>query len=252
MSFRSTVVALGLALAAGPALAAATPGFITAAVGDAGRPAADKRQDANRKPAELIAFTQIRPGQKVAELLPGGGYFTRIFSKTVGPEGKVYVIGPPGATVTVEGVLSNPAYANVRAVTTFPAGLNLPEPVDVVWTSLNYHDLKNPPRGGGAPIDIAAFNKAVYDALKPGGYYVVIDHSAQPGDATASSTKHRIDQLTVVNEVAGAGFIKQAELQALRRPADPRTAPVFSLNGQSDQFVMVFRKPDLSLGGAIR
>ena len=81
---------------------------------------------------------------------------------------------------------------------------------------------------------------------------MVIDHAANRGDANASADKHRIDPLTVVQEITAAGFILQAETQALRRPEDPRTAPVFALNGFSDQFAMLFRKPDLSLGGAIR
>jgi predicted methyltransferase len=240
------------ALAASHTWAAETPAYIVSAVSDAGRPAADRARDAERKPAELLAFFQIKPGQKLAELLPGGGYFTRIFSKAVGPVGKVYVLGPPGAAANVPGVTGARDYANVTAIAPSALSLNLPERVDLVWTSLNYHDLKNPPRAGGAPVDIAAFNKAIYQALKPGGYYVIIDHSANRGDARASSEKHRIDQLTVVEDIAAAGFILQAETQALRRPEDDRTAPVFALNGATDQFAMLFRKPDLSLGGAIR
>lgn len=242
-----------VSLATIEAVAAEARGHITSAVTDPGRPAADRARDADRKPGEMLAFFQVKPGQKVAELLPGGGYFTRVLSKAVGPNGKVYVIGRPGgAAVAVEGVLGAPGYANVSAVAASAASLNLPEPVDVVWTALNYHDLKNAPRNGGAPVDMTAFNKAVYRALKPGGYYVVIDHSANAGDANASSEKHRIDQLTVVNEIAAAGFLKQAETQTLRRSDDPRTAGSGSMNGKSDQFAMLFRKPDLSLGGAIK
>jgi predicted methyltransferase len=249
---RRVLLAGALALATSHAWAAGTPAYITSAVSDAGRPAADKARDPLRKPAELLAFFQIKPGQKLAELLPGNGYFTRIFSKAVGAGGKVYVLGPPGAAPTVTGVTGAAAYANVAAIAPSATSLNLPEPVDLVWTSLNYHDLKNPPSAGGAPVDIAAFNKAIYQALKPGGYYVVIDHAANTGDLRASADKHRIDQLTVVREIAAAGFILQAETQALRHPEDPRTAPVFALNGATDQFAMLFRKPDLSLGGAIR
>jgi predicted methyltransferase len=240
------------ALAASHAWAADTPAYIRSAVSDAGRPAADKARDTLRKPAELLAFFQIKPGRKLAELLPGTGYFTRIFSKAVGTNGKVYVLGPPGAAPTVTGVTGAGSYANVAAIAPSATSLNLPERVDMVWTSLNYHDLKNPPPVGRASVDIAAFNKAIYQALKPGGYYVVIDHAANKGDAGASADKHRIDQLTVVQEIAAAGFILQAETQALRHPEDPRTAPVFALDGATDQFAMLFRKPDLSMGGAIR
>lgn len=249
---RTLLLAGAVALTASQSWAAGPPAYVMSAVGDVGRPAVDKARDPLRKPAELLAFFQIKPGQKLAELLPGNGYFTRIFSKAVGPNGKVYVLGPPGAAPTVASVTGTRSYANVAAIAPSAASLNLPERVDLVWTSLNYHDLKNPPSGGGTPIDIAAFNKAVYGALKPGGYYVVIDHAANRGDANASADKHRIDPLTVVQEITAAGFILQAETQALRRPEDPRTAPVFALNGFSDQFAMLFRKPDLSLGGAIR
>lgn len=248
---RRVLLVGALALAASNAWAAGTPAYITSAVSDVGRPAADKARDPLRKPAELLAFFQIKPGQILAELLPGNGYFTRIFSKAVGPNGKVYVLGPPGAVPTVAGVTGAAAYANVAAIAPAATDLNLPERVDLVWTSLNYHDLKNAP-AGGRPVDIAAFNKAIYQALKPGGYYVVIDHAANRGDAGAPADKHRIDPLTVVQEIAAAGFILQAETQALRRAEDPRTAPVFALNGATDQFAMLFRKPDLSLGGAIR
>lgn len=91
--------------AASDALGADTPAFIASAVSDAARPAADKARDADRKPGEMLAFFQIKPGQKVAELLPGGGYFTRILSKAVGPNGKVYVLGPPGGVTNVPGVV---------------------------------------------------------------------------------------------------------------------------------------------------
>lgn len=250
---RTLLLAGAVALTASQSWAAGPPAYVMSAVGDVGRPAVDKARDPLRKPAELLAFFQIKPGQKLAELLPGNGYFTRIFSKAVGPNGKVYVLGPPGAAPTVASVTGTRSYANVAAIAPSAASLNLPERVDLVWTSLNYHDLKRPAQPGGPPaVDIAAFNKAVYQALKPGGYYVVIDHSAKSGDAAAPQDKHRIDQLTVVEEITAAGFLLQGETQALRRPDDPRTGAVFPLNGASDQFAMLFRKPDLSLGGAIR
>lgn len=231
-------------LVVGELVAAGTPPFITAAVNDARRPAADRALDVNRKPAELLSFFQIKPGQKVAELLPGDGYFTRILSKAVGSKGKIYILGTPGAAPKLEGVLGSREYANVRAVTASAASLNLPEQIDVVWSTLSYHELKD--------ADKAAFNRAVYQALKPGGYYVIVDHSANAGDANAPSEKHRIDQLVVVNEVASAGFLKQSEIQALRHPEDPRSANAESMNGMSDRFAMLFRKPDLTFGGAIR
>jgi len=112
----------------------------------------------------------------------------------------------------------------------------------VVWTSQNYHDLHNIP---GA--DLVALNKLIYRSLRPGGVYVVLDHSAVAGSgATATDTLHRIDEAVVRKEVEAAGFKFDGESKILANPADPRTAAVFdpSIRGHTDQFILRFRKPD--------
>ncbi len=238
-----------IALLAGEAQAAGPAPFITTAVNNARRPAADRAQDGNRKPAELLAFFQIKQGQKVVDLLPGDGYFIRLLSVAVGPAGKVYVVGMAGAAAKVEWVTGSKVYANVQVVTASNTSLNLPEPVDTVWSAMSYHGLNSSAAGGGL-MDRIALDRAVYRALKSGGHYVIIDNAANTGDANADS-EHRVDQLTVVNEVAAAGFLKQSEIQTLRHPEDPRTADAESMNGTSDQFAMLMRKPDLTYGGAI-
>jgi len=155
--------------------AAGIPKAVSAAVADPARPQEDKDRDANRKPAEVVAFAGIKPGDKVVDLLAGGGYFTRIFSGVVGPKGKVYTVGfpprpnaPAGAPNPLAAIAADPHYSNVTVVSGRVNELTLPEPVDVIWTSDNYHDLHN------APGDIVpGFNKKMFDLLKPGGTFIV-------------------------------------------------------------------------------
>lgn len=237
-----------LALSTGVAYAKPTPAQL-AAVADAGRPAADKERDANRKPAEMLEFAGVKPGQKVADFIPGGGYFTRIFAKAVGPKGKVYAVinaPPAGAPAPanpppIRAVAADPAYGNIEVVQVSLIEMKLPEPVDVVWTSQNYHDVyvRNPENGRKA-------TKAIYDSLKPGGVFIVLDHSAPAGAAIDPADRtHRIDPAVVRKEVEAVGFKFDGENTALRNPADDRTKPVFdaSIRGKTDQFIYKFRKP---------
>ena len=237
-----------------PALAqAATPApaaNVTAAVADKARPEADVQRDGERKPAEMLAFAGVKPGQTVVDLIPGGGYFTRLFSRAVGPKGVVYAVYPPPrapadpakppAKPAVEAIAADPAYANVKPLQVAMATFAIPANADVVWTSQNYHDLHNM-KG----LDLAAFNKQIFDALKPGGVYVVLDHVADPKTADATSTVHRIDPAVVRREVEAAGFKFDGESDVLRNPADDHSKPVFdpAIRGHTDQFVYKFRKP---------
>lgn len=239
-----TIVAAGLALSVGACASTgggAGGGYAAAAVADAGRPQADKERDVHRKPAEMLALAGIKPGSKVGELIPGGGYFTRIFSKAVGPKGKVYaIINPttPQRPAAVRAIAADAAYSNVAVVEGPLNEFKLPEQVDVVWTSQNYHDL--PPAARGR------INKAVYDALKPGGVYIVLDHSAPKGAGEAAhSTLHRGDEDLIKAEVAAAGFKLDKEYDTLRNPKDDRTKRVFdaAVRGDTDQFILKYRKP---------
>jgi predicted methyltransferase len=227
----------GLMLVAAPAFAQAPTPAITAAVADAGRTEADKSADALRKPAETIAFAGVKPGDKVAELAPGGGYFTRIFTKLVGPNGKVYTYAPPRPNAPP----ATPAGPNVTVLSGAYADFAVPEPVDVVWTSRNYHDFQNAP---GA--DMVAFNRKVFAALKPGGTYIVLDHAAAanaPEDVTR--TLHRAKEATVRSQAEAAGFRFVASGTMLRNPADDGTKPVREQDvaGKTNQFVLKFQKP---------
>ena len=188
--FTQLAVAVGLTLAATAGLAqSGVPAAIAAAVADADRPAADTARDPLRKPGEIVAFAGVKPGDKVAEIAPGGGYYTRVLAKTVGPEGKVYALMPgffanrPGGLDAINALAEQ--YGNIEVVVIDYAATKLPEPVDLVWTTENYHDLANG--------DIGAVNAWAFAALKPGGLYFVEDHAAPGTGTSATSTLHRID-----------------------------------------------------------
>jgi predicted methyltransferase len=234
-----------------PRLSAAADG-IAAAVADPNRPEADRQRDANRKPAQILAFTGVQPGEEIAELLPGGGYFTRLFSKVVGPNGHVYALVPapspnapadaPDFAARVKAIAADPNYSNVSVVVEPFSQLKTPVPVDLVWTSQNYHDLHNFPG-----LDVAVFNQLVFEALKPGGIYLILDHAAEPGSGTRdTSTLHRIDMEVVKKEAQAAGFVLVGSSELLRQPSDSHTVKVFdpSVRGRTDQFVLKFRKPN--------
>ncbi len=234
-----------------PAFAAdAVPAAIAAAVADASRPSADKERDADRKPAEVVAFAGMKPGDKVMDILPGGGYFTRIFAKTVGPKGKVYAMVPAEMIKTrataadaINKLAAEAGYANV-AVQSMPlADIKATEPLDIVWTSLNYHDMHNPMLG---PVPMGGYNKAVFNALKSGGIYIVIDHAAVVGSGSRDTDSlHRMDPEAAKAEVTGVGFVLVGESDLLQHPADDHTARVFDsgMRGKTDQFILKFRKP---------
>jgi predicted methyltransferase len=265
------LASLALAALCGPAQAQTVPAYVTAAVNDANRPAADRMRDANRKPAESIAFAQVKPGDKVVDFLAGGGYFTRILSKVVGPQGHVYATAPAmpmgggmtqgggmpmssgmpqggampmgggmgGMVDGLKAITADAAYSNVTELMQSPSKLMVPEPVDAVWTSQNYHDLHNP--GAYHAADIAAFNRSVFDALKPGGVFLVIDYAAAPGTGfTQSPVLHRGDPEATKAEILKAGFVFEGESKALARPNDPHT---MRAHEQDDQFMFRFRKP---------
>jgi predicted methyltransferase len=237
------VTALACSLAfAGPALAQ-IPDYVAKAVADPGR-AEDAKNDGRRKAAEIVAFCGAKPGDKVLELIPGGGYFTRVFSKVVGSRGSVYAVQPmeyDEKPDKVQAIAKD--YGNVAVLTQPAAKLTAPQPVDIVFTSQNYHDYPDKFMG---PTDLAVLNAAVFAVLKPGGLYVIVDHSAEPRSGLRDTdTLHRIDEATVKQQVLAAGFEYVGESDVLRNKADDRKANVFdpAIRGRTDQFVYKFRKP---------
>lgn len=225
----------------GGALAGSGHIDIAAALADPSRPEADKARDADRKPAEVIAFSGLRKGDKVAELAPGGGYFTRLLSAAVGPKGKVYALsGRFSQNVTDFAA----AHSNVTTIVIEPGQIPVPEPVDVVWTTLNYHDFKNVRVGDSDAA--ASINAAAFRVLKPGGYYFIVDHQAAAGaGASQTSTLHRVEDKLVRQEVKAAGFRFDGESPLLRHPDDDHSLRVqeTGIRGKTDQFILRFRKP---------
>jgi predicted methyltransferase len=234
----AVTVAAGLASVAG------------AAITNSIRPAEDVARDTTRKPGEMIRFAKIKSGQTVVDMLPGGGYFTRVFAQAVGASGKVialvsdqYAARNPKAATDIQALAAEPAYANVEAAVRSLGNVGPAGTVDRVWTAQNYHDLhsKNLPASTADGI-----NHAVFAALKPGGYYIVLDHRAENGSGLRDvDTLHRIDAATVKAEVTSAGFKYIDETMTLANKADDRTKLVFdpSIRGKTDQFVYRFMKP---------
>jgi predicted methyltransferase len=237
-------VNFGAVAVAAPAL----PAYVSAAVADKGRDA-DREVDARRHPAEVIAFSGVKPGDKVVDLIPGSGYFTKVFSKTVGPKGHVYMIWPneyakeaqPDPVKNAE--LAKTGYPNTSVILQPGAAFATPEPVDLVFTAQNYHDYPDKFMG---KIDPMVLNHAVYKALKPGGVFLIVDHTAEAGSGMRDTdTLHRIDPAIVKKQVTDAGFVFEGESKVLRNPGDDLKKLVFdkAIRGHTDQFIYKFRKP---------
>jgi len=235
-----------IACAALPATLVAAPVDYKAALADPARPQADRDRDADRKPREMLEFAGVKPGMTVVDIIPGGGYFTRLFSDVVGPTGKVIAYVPDEMLVKSQAGLERAQAAaagrsNVEVVHDPLMHSGPTNAFDVVWTSQNYHDLHNMPG-----VDAVAFDRLVYKSLKPGGVYVILDHVAPAGSGlAATNTTHRIDPATVKAEAIAAGFVFDGESKVLANPADTHELKVFdpALRGKTDQFIYRFKKP---------
>lgn len=224
-----------------------TPKYITDAIADKARPAADTERDTNRKPAETLAFAGVKPGDWVLELAPGKGYYTRLLSAVVGPKGQVsnYTVSAPpkpdAPPPPIVAIAADPHYGNVKVTLQRLVDVKPTNSFDVVWTTQNYHDFHNIQN-----LDVATINHAIFEALRPGGIYLILDHSAPASSGTRdTNTTHRIDEETVKQEVKAAGFELAGESAILRNKDDPRTGKVFEppIQGHTDQFLLKFRKP---------
>jgi predicted methyltransferase len=227
------------------------PDYVKAAVDNPNRPADEKALDADRKPAEIVAFLGLKPGDTVVDIIPGEPqYFTHIFSNVVGPTGHVYdylptefdaVLAKHKVTIPPDGTV-DPKWPNVMIVHHAVQDFAIPSKANVVWIRQNYHDMHDSFAG---PVDLAKMNKAIFAALVPGGVFVVLDHAAPGTGLSATDTLHRIDPAAVKSEVTAAGFTFAGQSDVLANPADPHTALVFdkSIRGHTDQFIYKFSKP---------
>jgi predicted methyltransferase len=231
--------------------AAPVPEGIAAALSDPRRPTEQIELDATRKPAIAMAFAGVKSGDRVADFMPGNAYFTRILSDVVGPTGHVYAFMPTEQVANCSGletagtraIAHDPSYANVTVLTAALADFQMPEKLDLIWTSLNYHDLHDSFLG---PPDIAKLNRGFFNVLKPGGIFLVIDHVAEAGSGLRDTdTLHRIDPMQMKREIEAAGFVFEGENDALRNPGDDHKRPVFdaSIRGRTDQVLYRFRRP---------
>jgi predicted methyltransferase len=205
---------------------------------------ADRQTDQRRQPAKMLAFTGVNTGMKVLDMGAGAGYSTELLARAVGPGGAVYAQESAAVMERVKDKFDiraqKPAMKNVAHVV---RNYDDPLPPDVSGLDLitfffAYHDTTY------MPVDRAEMNKNMFAALKPGGYLVIADHSARPGDGTTvGKTLHRIEQSTLRQEIEAAGFNLAAEADFLRHPEDPRDAAVFRPQVPVDEFVLKYQKP---------
>jgi predicted methyltransferase len=244
-----TLLVSGLLSGACAAALAAIPPYVAAALSDSAR-GNDVAADARRHAGELVAFAQVKAGDTVVDLIPGTGYWTRIFSQVVGPQGHVYIIWPneyakedADELALTQALVKDPHYSNVTLLMEPAAQFSVPVAADVVWTSQNYHDYPDKFMGSTDP---RLLDDAVFKALKPGGVFVVVDHVAEAGSGMRDTdTLHRIDPQVVKTQVVASGFRFDGESKALRNTADSHKLKVFdaAIRGHTDQFSFRFRKP---------
>jgi predicted methyltransferase len=228
---------LGIVILTFVAACAATAPDYKTILTSADRPDAERKLDEVRKPHEVMAFYGVKKGDKVADLFAARGYYTAVLSHLVGPEGVVYAANQAARPELHERV-KQPSMKNVRVIDGPFDKLALPQDgsLDFVLIHLDYHEV--------APDVRVAMNRRVFGALKRGGTYGVVDHSAVEGSGDRDAkTFHRIDKQLVIKEVTGVGFRLDKEGTMLSRSDDTRDFSVTKIRDRSDRFVLKFEKP---------
>jgi predicted methyltransferase len=238
---------------------------ISAILASPDRSPGDRVNDVRRKPAEMLAFIGVRPGMTALDVSAARGYTTELIARAVGPTGKAYGQNAPRdpsrvAPAQAEGAAAPPPPGTPPPLPTLPERLRNPAlsnivPVarrfedpappevadgglDLVTLMFNYHDF------GHMGVDRAAMNRALFKALKPGGMFVIADHSGRPGTGISEAgTLHRVEEAFVVREVEAAGFKLTAHGDFMRNPADPRDRNTPNPPMPKDEFVLKFVKP---------
>jgi predicted methyltransferase len=239
--FLACILTLGLATAA-PGRAADGPSLdevYAQAIASPLRTDEDRQADARRQPMAFLQFTGVKPGMSVLDVDTGAGYATQLLALAVGRSGTVWAqadkLRPGFAKRMAEHPQANIIAAALPYEDPVPQGANA---LDLVTIVMNYHDI------AFMPVDRARMDRRLFDALKPGGHLVVIDHAAQFGSGTmVTKTLHRIEERVVLEEFQQAGFRLEAESADFRNPADPREQPFFKMDIPTDKFALRFVKP---------
>jgi predicted methyltransferase len=245
MAALAAMIAAGAAVAQDYRVPADAPAYIRAAVQSDARPDADRARDAARKPAEVLMLSGIEPGDRVIEIAGFGNYYTRMLSVIVGDQGTVAMYDLPYTGAPRRGTPTNsPAFVAEYPNTEYHLGaydnIVFPDDVDVAFNVLYYHDL------GLQDVDRAVMNRKIFNALRPGSVYLIIDHKAEDGSGWRDTESlHRMGAEVIVEELTAAGFELAVDSDLLANPDDPRTAMVFApdARGATDRALFVFRKP---------
>lgn len=243
MALRALLMLAGTlapALPTAPAVAAVAAGPDVAAVlADPIRTDEDRKADERRKPAQLLGLVQVRPGMNVLDIAAGGGYTTQLLALAVGPQGGVWAQGSKASAGLEKRLAAHPQPQIHPLVRPFddPYPADAPR-LDLITFVLNYHDVAN------TPTDRAVMNRHLFEALKPGGHLVVIDHSAQPGSGLRdTNTLHRIDEAVVLGELQHAGFVLEERSPFLQDATDPRTQAFWDRPQGTDRFALRLARP---------
>jgi predicted methyltransferase len=241
-----TLALVGILLLAGPganARAAAPAGAdhsdYNAVLSDPIRTDDDRKADERRKPRELLQFTQVRPGMNALDVSAGGGYTTQLLALAVGPDGTVWAQGTKPNNGLDKRLLAHPQSRIHALVRPFddPYPADAPR-LDLITFVLNYHDVAN------TKTDRALMNRHLFEALKPGGHLIVIDHAAQAGSGLRdTNTLHRIDEAVVLAELQAAGFVLEERSTFLQNAADPRDQAFWDRKEPTDRFALRLVRP---------
>lgn len=210
----------------------------------------ERARDVNRMPAEILEFFRLREDMRVIELLPAGGWFTKILAPVLKENGKLYVAHPEGFYAEAfRRIADLPGLEQVEEIDWGatgggsggpfgPSGRWDVEPVDMVVTFRNYHNF--------SPADRATVNRSTFDALKPGGYYGIVDHTRRHNEPTTRENGRRVDPVLVIKEVQDAGFVLVDFSNLYYRPNDALTLEVAhtDVNDRTDRIALLFRKPE--------
>lgn len=217
------------------------------AVDDASRPGEHVARDESRKPVEILTLSGVEPGDVVADLAVGSGYYTALLSRIVGPTGQVFAVDPtpifeafPQARETFPKYQDADPRENVSYSISRMDELAFPRDLDAVFMVLYYHDTI------WTEENRSEMNRRIYEALRPGGRFIVVDHHALKGAGDGVTLElHRMDSTSVIPEISSAGFSLIVDSDVLSHPDDPKTESVFNpaIRGQTDRFVYVFERP---------